>query len=75
MGLPGGYQTLVQPFVRQSQVNNVQQGSIQRLQRQVTTVQTQTETQSRRPGQIIRDTGHPTRSMNYSHYYPVASPQ
>jgi hypothetical protein len=77
LAIPGGYQTLVQPFVNQNQVNNVQQSSINRLQRQVTNVATATSTSintARRPGQIIRDTGHPTRSMNYSHYFPTANP-
>jgi hypothetical protein len=73
LGIPGGYQTLVQPFVDQSHVNNMQTGRIQRLQQQVSTVQTTiSKSNTSRPGQIIRDTGHPTRTMNYSHYYPTA---
>jgi hypothetical protein len=74
LGMVGGYQTLVQPFVYQRQATNVQQGSIQQLQRQVSTAQS-TTTSARRPNQIMRDTGHQTHSMNYSHYYPTANMQ
>ena len=72
LGMSGAYQTLVQPFVQQRQVNNGQTASIQRLQRQVSTVEP-TTTSTRRPNQIIRDTGHQTRSLNYSHYYPTTT--
>jgi hypothetical protein len=72
LGMVGGYQTLVQPFVQQRLVNNTQVASIQRLQRQVSTAEP-TITNMRRPNQIIRDTGHQTRSLNYSHYYPTTT--
>jgi hypothetical protein len=70
LGMAGAYQTLVQPFVFQRQVSNTQQASIQKLQQQVTTVET-ANSMNRRPGQIMRDTGHQTRNLNYSHYYPT----
>ncbi len=70
VGMSGAYQTLVQPFVQQRQTNNGQTASIQRLQRQVSTLETTAPTSTRRPNQIIRDTGHQTRTLNYSHYYP-----
>ena len=74
LGMIGGYQTLVQPFVQQRLVNNSQMASMQRLQRQVSNVEaTTTTTSMRRPNQIIRDTGHQTRSLNYSHYYPTTA--
>jgi hypothetical protein len=74
LGVGGGYQTLVQPLVQQRMVNNAQMASMQRLQRQVNTVESTTVTTSmRRPNQIIRDTGHQTRSLNYSHYYPTTT--
>ncbi len=73
IGFPGGYQTLVQPFVHQNQVNNTQTGRIRSLQQQVSSVETTISKPSNtRPGQIIRDTGHATRTMNYSHYFPTA---
>ena len=72
IGMSGAYQTLVQPFVQQRQVNNSQMASMQRLQRQVSTAETTTNS-ARRPNQIIRDTGHQTRSLNYSHYYPTTT--
>jgi hypothetical protein len=71
IGMSGAYQTLVQPFVQQHQVNNSQMASIQRLQRQAATADSTTS--ARRPNQIIRDTGHQTRSLNYSHYYPTTT--
>jgi hypothetical protein len=71
IGMSGAYQTMVQPFVQQQQVNNGQMAKIQRLQSQVSTVETASP--KRRPGQIIRDTGHQTRTLNYSHYYPTAN--
>src|SRR5271156_1504817 len=40
LGMAGAYQTLVQPFVQQQLTNNGQTASIQRLQRQVNTVET-----------------------------------
>ncbi len=72
IGMSGAYQTMVQPFVQQQQVNNGQTARIQRLQSQVSTVES---TQFERVGlnQIIRDTGHQTRTLNYSHYYPTAN--
>ncbi|HEX4146945.1 MAG TPA: hypothetical protein VHY91_25835 [Pirellulales bacterium] len=73
IGVGGGYQTLVQPFVQQRMVNNSQTASMQRLQRQVNNVESTTVTSTRRPNQIIRDTGHQTRSLNYSHYYPTTT--
>jgi hypothetical protein len=71
IGMSGAYQTLVQPFVQQRQVNNSQMASMQRLQRQVSNAETTTS--ARHPVQIIRDTGHQTRSLNYSHYYPTTT--
>ncbi|HTU25171.1 MAG TPA: hypothetical protein VMF30_07225 [Pirellulales bacterium] len=71
IGMSGAYQTLVQPFTQQYQLNNVQRASIQRLQQQVATPTTTTSTT--RPNQTIRNTGHQTRSLNYSHYYPTTS--
>jgi hypothetical protein len=78
LGISGGYQTLVQPFVYQRQATLAQQSSIHQLQRQVTTIESAPKVQPMsmmRPNQIIRDTGHQTRSMNYSHYFPTASVQ
>jgi hypothetical protein len=66
------YQTFVQPFVEQRQVNTQQTASIQRLRQQLNA---QAKAPRRRPGDPVRETGHETRWMNYSHYYLGGTPQ
>ena len=66
------YQTLVQPLMQQRMTTNHQNSSINNLQQQVQSVQAPTK---KRPGQAVRDTGHETRFLNYSHYYNSATPR
>jgi hypothetical protein len=66
------YQTLVQPLVQQRATTNHQNASINNLQQQVQSAQ---GAPRKRPGQAIRDTGHETRYLNYSHYYSSATPR
>ena len=66
------YQTLVQPLMQQRATTNHQNASINNLQQQVQSVKA---TPTKRPGQNIRDTGHETRYLNYSHYFNSASPR
>ena len=62
------YQTLVRPFFDQQSVNNRNAYDSQQLRGQVNSIQ-QRVNQSAVGG--IRATGHPTRYMNYSHYYSL----
>lgn len=62
------YQTLVRPFFDQQAVNTRNNFENQQLRGQVNSLQRQVN----RPGMSsIRATGHPTRYMNYSHYYAL----
>ncbi len=61
------YQTLVRPQLEARQNAFRQQQTINNVQRQVNTLQTDFR-QSQALG--TRQTGHPTRFMTYSHYYP-----
>jgi hypothetical protein len=65
------YQTLVQPMLQQRQVMMQQSSSITQLQQQARGAQM---SPSKRPGQNVRDTGHETRYLNYSHYFNSVSP-
>lgn len=60
------YQALVRPFLDQQVVNNRNAFNSQSLQRQVNSIQGQVNR-----GDGGRATGHPTRYMNYSHYYSM----
>lgn len=60
------YQTLVRPFLDQQVINNRNAFNSQSLQRQVNSIQGQVSR-----GDGGRATGHPTRYMNYSHYYSL----
>jgi hypothetical protein len=62
------YQTLVRPFLDQQAVNQNNAFNSQLLSRQVNSLQTQVNRNQFSPG---RATGHPTRYMNYSHYYSL----
>lgn len=62
------YQTLVRPFLDQQSINERNQFDTQSLKRQVNTLQGQVNRATIGPG---RATGHPTRYMNYSHYYSL----
>lgn len=62
------YQTLVRPFLDQQAVNERNQFESQTLRRQVNTLQNQVNRTTIGAG---RATGHPTRYMNYSHYYSL----
>ncbi len=66
------YQMLVQPLMQQRLTTNHQNASINNLQQQVQSTQA---APTKRPGQNIRDTGHETRYLNYSHYYHSATPR
>ena len=63
------YQMLVKPFLEQQAINERNAFDSQVTRRQVNSLQNQFNSQSVGPG---RATGHPTRYMNYSHYYPLA---
>jgi hypothetical protein len=60
------YQTLVRPFLEQQAINDRNAFDSQLLRRQVNSLQNQTNRSAMAGG---RPTGHPTRYMNYSHYY------
>jgi hypothetical protein len=62
------YQTLVRPFLEQQAINQRTAFDSQILQRQVNSLQSQVNYGQAAPG---RSTGHPTRYMNYSHYYSM----
>jgi hypothetical protein len=59
------YQTLVRPFLEQQATNDRNAFDSQLLRRQVNSLQNQ----ANRGSVDGRATGHPTRYMNYSHYY------
>ena len=62
------YQTLVRPFFDQQSINNRNAIDSQALRGQVNSLQRQV---GRSAVTGIRATGHPTRYMNYSHYYSL----
>ncbi len=63
------YFTQVRPLLEQREQARRQTGALQQLQRQVTNVR---QDLNRRTGpNAARVTGHPTRFMTYSHYYPT----
>jgi hypothetical protein len=62
------YQTLVRPFLEQQAINDRNSFNTQLMGRQINTLQTQVNRNQFAPG---RATGHPTRYMNYSHYYSM----
>ncbi len=62
------YQALVKPFLEQQTVNDRNAFDSQLLRRQVNSLQNQYSSGAAGAG---RATGHPTRFMNYSHYYPL----
>jgi hypothetical protein len=69
-GLPN-YQTLVRPYVRSEQEFARQQNQIQRLQRQQGSLAAGAGlTGARGVSTQIRGTGHVTRFMDTSHYFP-----
>ena len=62
------YQTLVRPFFEQQSINTRNNYENQQIRGQVNSLQRQVN----QPGMSgIRATGHPTRYMNYSHYYAL----
>ena len=65
------YQTLIQPIQQQRQIALQQNNSIQQLQQQSRGAQA---SPTKRPGQSVRDTGHETRYLNYSHYFNSVAP-
>lgn len=70
---PGGafnlpqYQSFVKPLLDQQAINERNAFDSQVTRRQVNSLQNQFNNAAFGPG---RATGHPTRYMNYSHYYP-----
>ena len=62
------YQTLVRPFLEQQSVNDRNTFNNQLMRRDVNSLQGQV---SRQSAAGARATGHPTRYMNYSHYYSL----
>jgi len=64
------YQSVVRPQLEQRRANTQQRAAIGQLQQQFTGLRTQTGGQQAATG--IRTTGHATRFMNFSHYYPGA---
>jgi hypothetical protein len=67
LGLPT-YQTLVQPLVRQREVNQQQQIQLQRLNQQFQNVRAEYQMQSTQ--QQLRPTGHGVYFNQLLHYYP-----
>jgi hypothetical protein len=59
------YFTSVRPQLQAAEQARQQQRSIAALQQQVSAIQTSTQNR-----QGARTTGHPTRFLNYAHYYP-----
>lgn len=70
-GLPA-YQTLVQPILQQQQQAALQQGQIQKLQNQQSSLSRGSglANPARGASAAIRGTGHVTAFMDTSHYYP-----
>ena len=62
------YQTLVRPFLEQQSINDINQRDSQLMRRQINTLQGRSAGAGAGSGPM-RSTGHPTRFMNYSHYY------
>jgi hypothetical protein len=62
------YQTLVRPFLEQQSINDFNQRESQLMRRQINTLQGRSAGAGTGVGPM-RSTGHPTRFMNYSHYY------
>ena len=65
VGLPN-YQALVKPRLEQRERERRQRANMNRMQQQVNTMQSDLRREA-----PIHTTGHPTRFMNYSHYYPT----
>ena len=63
------YQSFVKPLLDQQAINERNAFDNQITRRQVNSLQNQFNGAAVGPG---RATGHPTRYMNYSHYYPLA---
>ena len=71
-GIPN-YQTLVRPMLEQRERNRAAQKDISRLQSQVGSLRSDfVRSQQNQAG--FR-TGHPTRFMTYSHFYPAFAPK
>jgi hypothetical protein len=64
------YQSVVRPQLEQRRANTQQRVAIGQLQQQFTGLRAQAGGQQTATG--IRSTGHTTRFMNFSHYYPGA---
>lgn len=62
------YQTLVRPFLEQQSINERNALNSQAVRRQINSLQSQVNRNQFAPG---RATGHPTRYMNYSHFYSL----
>lgn len=62
------YQTLVRPFLEQQAINDRNAFNSQTMRQQINSLQTQVNRNQFAPG---RATGHPTRYMNYSHFYSL----
>lgn len=62
------YQTLVRPFLEQQSINDINQRDSQMMRRQINTLQGRSAGAGA-GASPMRSTGHPTRFMNYSHYY------
>lgn len=62
------YQTLVRPFLEQQSINDRNAFNSQVMGRRINSLQQQVNQQQYSPA---RATGHPTRYMNYSHYYSL----
>lgn len=67
-GLPN-YYTFVKPELDRRQDAAVQQSQIRQLQNQVSGVQANLQQAQQRGRAAV--SGHPTRFMSYSHYYPL----
>jgi hypothetical protein len=64
------YQTLVRPQIEQRELAVIQENENQRLQRQINAQQTSIDGIQRQRAQRVFSTGHQTRFLNYSDYYP-----
>lgn len=62
------FQTLVRPLVEQRDMAEFQQMEIQQLQRRIDADARSRAQQYQQGG--VRPTGHPTRFMNFSHFFP-----
>jgi hypothetical protein len=65
---PFAYQTEVRPLLEQEQRNTATRRALDQLQTQVTSLGREIESGAR---DSARPTGHPTRFMNYSRFYPA----